>query len=526
MSDNDLIRIQRDLAIALNGESCLQTALAMCLETALAISGMDGGGIYLRADDGGLESASSQGLSDQFIAAVARYGPETDQVNLVQQGKPVYMRISDLSDRIQEPCGLDGLKSLAVIPIRHLGEVIACVNLASRTHSEIPVAVRHQIESIAASLGGAIARLRAEAACRQGKDMLDALLDATTESAYLLDTEGRFVVANQTMAERLGTTVADIIGKRIADFVSRQVNARGIAHCESVMRTGQPESRIEEWNGRYFQRRIYPVQNAAGEITLLAGFSSEITAQRQAEQEIQAERRLLRELLNLQERERKLISHELHDGFVQDVVGAQMVLGGLTSQMAAIEPDHRTKIKKTQELLQKAIAEARRMIRDLRPVVIHDDSGVVGALQDMVDQEHRQGHLEISFVHDVRFSRLDPMLEGTIFRIVHEALVNVRKHSGTRSVQVRLTQPDDLLLEIADDGQGFDRAHVAPDRFGVRGIIERARLFGGRAEIESSPGSGTRIVVALPIKDAVSSGRPSDAPPPGEPPPPTSPENS
>ncbi len=233
---------------------------------------------------------------------------------------------------------------------------------------------------------------------------------------------------------------------------------------------------------------------------LLAGFSAEITARRLAERKIQDEQRLLRELLDLQERERKLISHELHDGFVQDIVGAQMLLDAAICQAGVRDSVLYEEMDAAQSLLQKAIAEARRMIRDLRPVIIRDETGVIGALHDMVAQEDKAGDLQIRFEHDVRFNRLDPMLEGTIFRIVHESLVNARKRSEAELVTIRLTEPDDILLEIEDRGKGFDVSQVSPDRFGVRGIRERARLFGGRATINSRPGEGTKITVVLPAR--------------------------
>jgi PAS domain S-box-containing protein len=501
MEDKELIRIQRDLAVALNGESDLHAALTLCLATALEVSGMDGGGIYLLDSGGGLDLAVSQGLSTAFTETVSRLECDSPHVEIVREGTPLYVHTEDLPDVIRDRCLGEGLKGLAVLPICHMDESIACMNLASREFCELPESIRCQLEGISAILGGAIARLQAEATCRQSGQTLAALLDASTESAFLVDLDGVVLAANQTLAERLNTTVREVVGRSIADFVPPKVAAQARTHYENVIETGEPESRVQEWNGRWFQRSIQPIYDETGKVVLLAGFSAEITARRRAEQKIQAEQRLLRELLDLQERERKLISHELHDGFVQDIVGAQMLLDAALSQADAIGPVLLDRLNAAQMLLRDAIVEARRMIRDLRPVIIRDDSGVVGALLDMVAQEEKAGEMQLRFEHDVRFQRLDPMLEGTIFRIVHEALVNVRKHSGTTAATVRLTEPNDLLLEIEDQGNGFDPAQVPPDRFGVRGIQERARLFGGQATIESRLGAGTKITVVLPVRD-------------------------
>ncbi len=501
MQDKELLRIQRDLAVALNGESDLHAALTLCLATALEVSGMDSGGIYLLNPEGGMDLAVSQGLSGAFIEAIGHLTPDTQQVEVVLKGIPLYSRTEDTRTAIRESCRDEGIKGLAVLPIRHLGESIACMNLASREFCELPKSMRHQLEGIAAILGGAIARLKAEATCRQSRQTLEALLDASTESAFLLDLDGIVLAANQTLAERLNTTTPELVGRSIADFVPPKVAAQSRTHCERVVETGDPESHVQEWDGHYFQRRIQPIRDETGKVVLLAGFSADITVRRLAEHKIQAEQRLLRELLDLQERERKLISHELHDGFVQDIVGAQMLLDAAVSQVDVEDPVLLDRMNGAQMLLREAIVEARRMIRDLRPVVIRDDSGVVGALLDMVAQEEKTGELQIRFEHDVRFKRLDPMLEGTIFRMVHEALVNARKHSGAKAVTIRLTEPKDLLLEIEDQGKGFDLSQVPPDRFGVRGIQERARLFGGHATVETHPGEGTKITVVLPVRE-------------------------
>ena len=113
----------------------------------------------------------------------------------------------------------------------------------------------------------------------------------------------------------------------------------------------------------------------------------------------------------------------------------------------------------------------------------------------------------MTFRYDVKFVRLPPLLEGALFRIVQESLTNACRHSQATRVDIELTQQDDrVLLTIRDNGIGFDRSAVPDDRFGLRGLIERARLFGGRSQIRSEPGTGTEIWADLPInKSGISS---------------------
>ena len=97
------------------------------------------------------------------------------------------------------------------------------------------------------------------------------------------------------------------------------------------------------------------------------------------------------------------------------------------------------------------------------------------------------------------------MLEGTIFRIVQEALTNIKRHSKASRAEVKLSERDGMIrVEVRDWGVGFDPALVSKDRFGLEGIRKRAELMGGSAEIKTAPGEGTRVCVDLPIQVAVS----------------------
>jgi two-component system sensor histidine kinase DegS len=134
--------------------------------------------------------------------------------------------------------------------------------------------------------------------------------------------------------------------------------------------------------------------------------------------------------------------------------------------------------------------------------MVIDERGIVEAIRFLVAKEHVQSELEVHFQHDVGFDRLDPLLEGTLFRIVQEALNNVKRHSGVAKAEVQLVQSRDLLLIVRDQGCGFDPEAVPEDRYGVRGMCERARLFGGAAVVNSRVGQGTCVEVRLPLTDS------------------------
>jgi len=147
------------------------------------------------------------------------------------------------------------------------------------------------------------------------------------------------------------------------------------------------------------------------------------------------------------------------------------------------------------------LAEGRRLISGLRPPII-DEQGVVAALDYLVDEIRTMSDCEVEFIEDVHFDRSAPLFEGTIYRIVQEALFNVIRHSRALKARVELKQIKDRLeIQVQDWGQGFDPETVTEQNYGLAGIRERARMFRGQVKIETAPGCGTTLSVVLPLAD-------------------------
>jgi len=231
-------------------------------------------------------------------------------------------------------------------------------------------------------------------------------------------------------------------------------------------------------------------------IALNRQLQQEREQKQQADATLQEEQRLLRRLLDLQEKERQLVAYDIHDGFVQDVVGAEMLVGAMIDDEEEGGP-----LVEARAALHRAISEARRLIGDLRPKVI-DEEGVAGAVEFLVQQMRQRTDMTIELEQDIHFDRLPSLLEGTIYRIVQESLNNAIRHSKSPVAHVRLKQTDSQLeITIRDEGIGFDERRVPPDHFGLEGIRQRARLFGGEATIQSTLARGTTVRVVLPLSE-------------------------
>jgi signal transduction histidine kinase len=238
----------------------------------------------------------------------------------------------------------------------------------------------------------------------------------------------------------------------------------------------------------------------------------EIEERRQAEELLRKEQRYLRYLLELQDRDRQMVSYEIHDGLVQQLAAAIMQLETFRRLAGVSDNEVWQTFQTGLQRLNDCMREARQLINGLRSPVL-DELGVVAAIEDIISQNIDQDKPEIDFVHHLDRERLAPSLENAIFRIVQESLTNARRYSQSDRLLVRLTQRDEYIrIEIRDWGIGFNPRKVGDGHFGLEGIQERARLFGGSATVKSALGKGTRIVVQLPLMGDVGTAIPTAEP--------------
>ena len=204
------------------------------------------------------------------------------------------------------------------------------------------------------------------------------------------------------------------------------------------------------------------------------------------------------QLLALQDRERRLLAFDIHDGFVQEVMAAQIAVDSLLERLLKTDPDAVETLLRIRAAIRHALDESRNLIGELRSPNA-EDSGLAESLQQLVEHFANHRGLKIQFTHNLKLLRLDPLLLSNIVRIAQEALNNVARHARTQEATLDLTIADKKIrIAITDKGKGFNLNRIATDRYGLSGIRERARLFGGKATIRSQPGKGTRVTAEFP----------------------------
>jgi two-component system, NarL family, sensor histidine kinase DegS len=202
--------------------------------------------------------------------------------------------------------------------------------------------------------------------------------------------------------------------------------------------------------------------------------------------------------------ERTRIACEIHDGLVQSLAGVNFKLE-LSQQLIRKNPKASlATLRESKEQLKLAIQEARQVIFNLRPLQ-YDKMELIPGLTNYLKSYQTQYRIKTEFTVSGDEQILFPRTKIFLFRIVQEALSNVVQHAKADCVSVRLViELDTLRVTITDNGIGFDMEQVLHnpekwDHFGVRGIVERAKLVGGEARIDSKKGRGTTIVVEVPL---------------------------
>jgi signal transduction histidine kinase/ligand-binding sensor domain-containing protein len=205
-------------------------------------------------------------------------------------------------------------------------------------------------------------------------------------------------------------------------------------------------------------------------------------------------------LMKAQEQERVRIAGELHDGVMQDMLAATMMLGTAKRRIPADSGATAT-IDKVQQKLIQAGTDLRQLSHDLHPPLLQD-AGLPGAVNAYCEEFSATWSVPVSCDTDDGVRDLSRGAALALFRILQEALGNAAKHAAARRITVRLTRSESVVcLIVSDDGAGFDRSRLASG--GGLGLVmmrERASQLDGTFAFETAPGRGTVITVTIPFR--------------------------
>ncbi|PLS05758.1 PAS domain-containing sensor histidine kinase [Neobacillus cucumis] len=245
-------------------------------------------------------------------------------------------------------------------------------------------------------------------------------------------------------------------------------------------------------DGTYYwvDTTIVPFLNEKGKPYQYVAIRYEITERKRVEEELQ---KMMSSIIDVQEEERKRLSRNLHDGIGQNLYSHLITINRLMSEL-----DHPLLLQMQEEAAQ-LIEEIREISWELRPSVL-DDLGLVPAIRSFLSRYSDHYNIDV-FFDCVLNQRLSISIELTIYRIIQEALTNIRKYAEVSEASVTIREMDDLVrVMVEDKGVGFD---VEKQTLGVGlfSMDERARSVGGEFSIIALPGKGTKVILEIPISN-------------------------
>lgn len=203
--------------------------------------------------------------------------------------------------------------------------------------------------------------------------------------------------------------------------------------------------------------------------------------------------RLEREVLEISENERRRIGHDVHDSLGQRLTAAALSANALAGALKSSAPALAGQAEEIGRELRDAITEARSISHGLAPVDLIDD-GLMTALGRLAEDTSRASNIRCIFECEPAVCVANPKIAGHLYRIAQEAVANALKHAGASEIRIGLEFRDgSLLLEVDDDGEGFDDTAPSTEGIGLRVMRYRARLIDALFEIGAAPAGGTRV---------------------------------
>jgi PAS domain S-box-containing protein len=349
----------------------------------------------------------------------------------------------------------------------------------------------------------------AEEALRESEQKYSTLVEDALIGVYIIK-DGKIRFANEKFAEIYGYLKSEMIGMDSLDLVHPKdrpfIAEMRKKRLNSEKVPSEYEVRGLKKNGKtiWVNRSLSLINYKGG--PAISGIVSDMTKRRKAENALRESGKELRilsnQLLSAEEKERKRIARELHDGIGQALSAIKFSVENSLGQLRKISDQSTLEsLKMIIPLTQKTIEEVRTIVKDLRPSIL-DDLGILATI-NWFCREFQKVYtgIRIEMEIDVQENIIPSSLKTVIYRILQEALNNVAKHSRADLVQLSLLEKNNrIIMSIKDNGVGFDVSKtisLKPSRrgFGLTSMRERAGLSGADFDVFSGAGQGTTVRV-------------------------------
>jgi PAS domain S-box-containing protein len=377
----------------------------------------------------------------------------------------------------------------------------------------VPVASRDEIGNLASAFNAMVrVREKAEQSLRESEERYRKLVEISPDGVYVLK-NGEVVFTNAAGAVLLGAeNSSQVLGRHMNDFVYEDDRDVIEKICSQV-----EEKKI---NIPYVQVRYRRPNDTAVDAEAAAApfvfsgqpavlvIARDVTQRKGMEDKIRNYQRELytaaTEMSTLEsrveERERYLIAADLHDFVGQNLVFLQLKLGLLLRALS--DPAMVRHVEEIREIIGKTIEYTRSLTVELNPPILVE-IGFKAAVESLAEAFQKTYGLSIRVKDDGQPIEIESQNRYLLFRCVREILMNVVKHAQADKVEIAMSRSADrIYVTVADNGAGFDMSTMDGKRtgFGLFTIRERMKRLGGYCEIDSKPGSGTTVILAMPVQ--------------------------
>lgn len=451
-----------------------------------------------------LEVMVYQGVSEEFAYQVngLKIGEGLNGW-VAETGQPCLVEDSSRDARLaREIVVKEGIKSQFIVPLRSREKIVGTLDVANRSKKEFTKDERELLLLIGDELGVAVEKARLyEEAERVGRRYRE-IFEKAHDAIWVHDFNGNLLVSNRQNAELLGCEPEELINENVSRFLTSE----GLKLAMEVKRNllnnieiKQPyEQRLIKKDGT---EAIIMLTTSLVEYESMPAFQNiarDVTGERLLQADLSV---YLHQITRAHEEERKRIARELHDDSIQVLSVLSRKIDDVASGNA-ISAETAGRIDDVRREIDNTIERMRLFIQDLRPPTL-EYLGLIPALREMVSQFEEQAGIEVILHHNRRDWRLAPEDALLTYRIIQEALRNVWKHSNSTKAKVTIESDNDkTVVTISDNGRGFvtgeEPGFVHEGKIGLAGMRERAELLGGKLDIYSEPGRGTRVVLVIP----------------------------
>nr|GBO96936.1 multi-sensor hybrid histidine kinase [Nitratidesulfovibrio sp. HK-II] len=550
---DELLRLQRDLLLALGITTSVEDCLGLCLRTALRAESVDAGAAWLRVDLTGMPRAPSlpdtpdtpvpparhewrlvaaQGFDPVVLARVRRLPMGTPATRLMEAGRPVPETPPE-----QESCCMltgdaeldalaaaSGISCAHLLPVVHESRAVACLLVGTRGPGAMRKAARHHVEAVAAQGGSAFARILQQQSLRESEANLRALLNAPRLSAFLVDPSGRVLACNATGAGRLGMTPDAMLGRTLGEFIPEELRRRRSDALESVVATATPATFRDTRGIHIFDHSLYPIADASGRVHRVAWLAEDVAHEVALERQLRQAQKM--------EAVGTLaggIAHDFNNILGVIMSNIEMLRDtGLTGRAAARADRILRAALRAREVVRQLLAFGRpadepyarldlcRAVDDALQLVRPSMPASV-TLRTLLPASPLPVHGDATQIHQVLLNlctnALHAMPDGGLLDVAVDTL-NLGGDEVLRGYP-ELSPGRYVLLSVADSGLGMTAAQLErvfepffttkPQGTGtglglsmVHGIV---RKHGGTVRAYSQPGQGARFDVLLPLLD-------------------------